>query len=312
MAALLNRLKKKFDIHVVKHIDLEDMSIDFTGPDHWISTVSSDRLIARLAHIPGFNWPIQKVQLRVIVQDEGKDVGQLESPFSPASVVAGSNVASSITNSTMTIFPDAHAAFAGFISALATQPNHTFFIKGSADIIFNLGPLGVHTINGVDFISDLTLRGLNNLPDVQCTVITEVLPSEGYDLTVKLLFALQNPSQLALTLGDMRLVVSTCGDEETHKPEQMLGILTLQDLKLVQGINEERAGVLVLDTSLDIVREFLKAAATGPRKVYLKGYEGTSANAAIASGLLKLRTTVTIPAFEVPVVDSITKQPTND
>lgn len=61
----LDTVKKKFDLALVKDIDLDDMSIDFTLPDSWISTVASDRMTARLTSIPGFNWPIQQVRLKV-------------------------------------------------------------------------------------------------------------------------------------------------------------------------------------------------------------------------------------------------------
>ncbi|KAF9537608.1 hypothetical protein EC957_007933 [Mortierella hygrophila] len=299
MAILVNTLKSKFDIHVVKHIDLEDLSIDMTGPDHWSTIVSSNRLVARLARIPGFKWPVQKVQLRIIIQEEGKDVGKLESPFTPASVVDGASVTSSISPCTMTIFPTAHSVFADFVSQLATKPDHTFSVKGSADIVINLGLLGIHTINGVDFISDLTLRGLNSLPDLKCTEITEVVRSLASEVTVKALFTINNPSQLALTLGDLQLAVwSPASEDESDRPEQFLGTVKLVDLKLVQGVNEGKVAVMVLDTTLEATQNFLKA--TEARTVVLKGFGSTSENVAINAGLNKLRTTVSVPVFSVP------------
>ncbi|KAG9064589.1 hypothetical protein KI688_002847 [Linnemannia hyalina] len=295
MAILVNALKSKFDIHVVKHIDLEDLSIDMTRPDHWSTIVSSNRLVARLARIPGFKWPVQKVQLR----EEGEDVGKLESPFTPASVVDGASVTSSILPCTMTIFPTAHSAFTDFVSQLATKPDHTFSIKGSADIVIDLGLLGIHTINGVDFISDLTLRGLNSLPDLECTEITEVVRSLASEVTVKALFAINNPSQLALTLGDLQLAIwSPASEDESDRPEQFLGTVKLVDLKLVQGVNEGKVAVMVLDTTLEATRNFLRA--TEARTVVLKGFGSTSENAAINAGLNKLRTTVSVPVFSVP------------
>jgi hypothetical protein len=78
MAIIVNALKSKFDIHVVKHIDLEDLSIDMTGPDHWSTIVSSNRLVARLARIPGFKWPVQKVQLRVRLLEGVQQKGMWE------------------------------------------------------------------------------------------------------------------------------------------------------------------------------------------------------------------------------------------
>ncbi|KAF9126883.1 hypothetical protein BGW39_006285 [Mortierella sp. 14UC] len=300
MALFVNALKSKFDIHVVKHIDLQDLSIDMTGPDQWTNSVASNRLVARLAYIPGFKWPIKQVQLRIIFQEAGKDVGKLESPFTPASVVDGSSVTSSINTSTMTIFPDAHSIFADFISELTTNPAHTFSIKGSADIQFNLGLLGVHTINGVDFISDLTLRGLNSLPDLKCTGVTEVVRTAPYEVTVKALFTVNNPSQLELTLGDLQLAVYSLGDaKDETKPEQLLGTVKLPELKLTQDVNEGKAAVMVLDTSLEATQEFLKRTE-GERVVVLKGFGKTSGHAAINAGLAKLRTTVAIPVFAVP------------
>ncbi|KAG0271793.1 hypothetical protein BGZ95_000355 [Linnemannia exigua] len=300
MALFVNALKSKFDIHVVKHIDLKDLSIDMTGPDQYSNTVASNHLVARLAHIPGFKWPIKQVQLRIVIQENGKDVGKLESPFTPASVVDGSSVTSSINTSTMTIFPDAQSVFADFISELATNPAHTFSIKGSADIQFNLGPLGVHTINGVDFISDLTLRGLNSLPDLKCTSVTSVERTGSYEVTVKAMFTVNNPSQLELTLGDLQLAVYSLGDaKDESKPEQLLGTVKLPDLKLMQGVNENKSALMVLDTSLEVTQELLKRTE-GERVVVLRGFGKTSGHVAINAGLAKLRTTVAVPVFVMP------------
>ncbi|KAG0053393.1 hypothetical protein BGZ89_002934 [Linnemannia elongata] len=266
-----------------------------TGPNHWSTIVSSNRLVARLARIPGFKWPVQKVQLR----EEGKDVGQLESPFTPASVVDGASVTSSISTCTMTVFPTAHSVFADFVSELTTKPDHTFSVKGSADIVINLGLLGIHTIHGVDFISDLTLRGLNSLPDLKCTEITEVVRSSAYEVTIKALFDVNNPSQLALTLGDLQLAVwLPASDDESDRPEQFLGTVKLVDLKLMQGVNEGKVAVMVLDTTMEATQKFLEV--TEARTVVLKGYGSTSENAAINAGLNKLRTTVSVPVFSVP------------
>ncbi|KAG0365336.1 hypothetical protein BGZ54_006642 [Gamsiella multidivaricata] len=211
---VLEKIRQRFDLSVVKHIDLEDMAIDFTGPDHWTSTLSSDRLVARLTHIPGFTWPIQQVQLTVLVQDKGEHLGSLYSPFTPASVSRG-QITSSISFSPLHIPPESHTAFSTFIAALTTQSYHTFTIRGSADIQFKLGRLlGVHALNGVDFLSDLTLRGLNNLPGIKCTDVKDVKSEihEGQEreqdmLQMTVLLDIPNPSQLSLTLGDITLEV---------------------------------------------------------------------------------------------------------
>ncbi|KAF9180427.1 hypothetical protein BGZ51_006209 [Haplosporangium sp. Z 767] len=305
---VLNSIKKRLDLSVVRNIELEDMAIDFTGPDDWISTLSSDHLIARLAHIPGFAWPVQQVQLRIVVQNNGVELGLLESPYSPATVARG-QICSSISNSPMTIFQQSHSAFAEFIAALTTQSSHTFAIKGSADIVFDLGILGTHTLKGIDFVSDLTLRGLSNFPDIRCQKITEAYLGNGYDLVVKGLFDIQNPSQLSLTLGDCTLIMSISlkdgnGDEgdglRKQDKEQQIGTIMLHDLKLQVGMNNARAGTMVLNTSLDATNQFLKHATREQQAVFLKGFQGTSKNEALAMGLGTLETMFMVPVFEVP------------
>jgi hypothetical protein len=198
----------------------------------------------------------------------------------------------------MDIYPTAHSVYADFVSALATKPDHTFSVKGSADIVINLGLLGIHTIHGVDFISDLTLRGLNSLPDLQCTAITEVIRSSAYEVTVNALFTVNNPSQLELTLGDLQLAVWSLADEESDRPEQFMGTIKLVELKLMQGINDGKVAVMVLDTTMEATKRFLEA--TEARSVVLKGFGSTSENAAINAGLNKLRTTASIPVFPLP------------
>ncbi|CAO3566775.1 unnamed protein product [Mortierella alpina] len=328
---LLDKVKKKFDLSVVKSVELEDMAIDFTGPDPWASTLSSNQLIANLAHIPGFSWPIQ--------QDNGVDLGRLESPFTAATVVRG-RVLSSISHSSMNVFPESHTAFAGFISALATQHAHTFSIKGTADIIFDLGLLGVHTIHGIDFVSDLTLRGLDSFRDIRCTAITETklaadprvqLPDQGIPqatdkkhMVVKALFDIYNPSQLLLTLGDCVLAISIPSNDgeyaplttdssnnndndnnntdlnnntKSSQPHHQIGTLHLDNLTLLMGENDARTGTLVLDLSNDATRQFLRNADHTPQKVHLSGFEGTSTNEALAAGLVALSTSLELPVF---------------
>ncbi|KAF9920012.1 hypothetical protein FBU30_010269 [Linnemannia zychae] len=269
-----------------------------TGSNPWECMVSSKSLVARLTRIPGFKWPIKQVQLRIIIQEEGHNVSKLESPFTPATVMDGAAVTSSINTTTMTVFPEAHTIFTSFISELATKAEHTFGIKGSADIQFNLGPLGIHTMHGVDFVSDLTLRGLNNFPDLQCTSVTNVVRVTAYKLEASVVFTIQNPSQLEFVLGDFQFAVYSMGDENSGKSEQFMGALTFPDLKLVQGVNEDKTGILLLDMSMDTVKEFLQAGE--PRKVKLSGYGKSSANEAINAGLANMVTTVTFPAFSTP------------
>ncbi|KAF9203550.1 hypothetical protein BGZ49_006285 [Haplosporangium sp. Z 27] len=319
----LDKVMQKLDLSVVKNIILEDLAIDFTGADSWALIVSSDSMIARLTHIPGFTWPIQKVQIRVVVQDNGKDVGRLESPYQPASV-SGGIVSSTISPTTMAVLEDSKPAFSDFVTSLATKDRHTFAIKGSADIIFNLGLLGIHNINGVDFLSDLTLKGLNNLPEIKCTSITEIIHEDANELVLKATLDILNPSQLSLTLGDLALSVITNTEnvdeavavsedkkqEKSYIPmQQAIGTITLENLTLMLGMNDSRTATIRLNTGLEETKRFLKRIEKEQQTVKLQGFQGTSKNEALTSGLASMTTTFVIPMINVPPVSEPAPSP---
>ncbi|KAG0228749.1 hypothetical protein B0O80DRAFT_496474 [Mortierella sp. GBAus27b] len=307
----LEKIRQKFDLSVVKCIEFGDMSIDLTVPNHWSASLSSDSMIARLAHIPGFTWPIQQVQLRIVVQDKGVDLGSFESPYTAATVNRGI-VNSFIPHTTLNVFDQSRTPFTAFVGALATQAQHTFVVKGSADIIFSLGVLGTHSIKGVDFVSDLTLKGLNNLPEIKCTVIKDVVfhkqmgigESRRY-LEVAILLDIHNQSQLMLTLGDVTLSTSYNGPNSVSaakggQGKDQIGTIIIRNLTLLQGMNDSRTATLRLDTTLDSTKQFLANVALEPQTLYLRGFHGTSKNVALTAGLATLSSSFVIPRFQAP------------
>lgn len=195
----------------------------------------------------------------------------------------------------MHIFPQSHASFIDFVGALATKAAHTFAIKGNADILFGLGRLGVHTLHGVDFISDVTLRGLANLPDITCKSAVIVPNAEepgqaasAYAVTIQCELDIQNPSQLSLMLGDC--ILATIVEGNHH-----VGLTTLKGFSLKVGMNTSKTGTIVLDTTIDAAKSLVKALEVQDQRVYLKGFRGTSKNEALSAGLVTLLTSFVIP-----------------
>ncbi|KAF8940927.1 hypothetical protein BGZ58_003912 [Dissophora ornata] len=320
----LDKIKHKFDLSLIKNIELEDMAIDFTGPDDWTSTLSSDHMIAHISNIPGFSWPIQQIQMR----DNDIDLGRLDTPYSPARV-SGGIISTSFAHSTMSIYESSRMAFSEFLAALATKTHHTFTVKASTDIIFHLGLLGTHTIHSIDFVSDMTLRGLNNLPDIKCLSIKDVSFGHGGDgagnaeggadrgkegegvkrqeLFIKGMFDIQNPSQLSLMLGDVTLGLAytaktaiDAGESGGSTERLPIGTLMLENLALLQGLNDCRIGTIRLDLTLDGTKQFLKDVAQGPQTVHVHGFDGTSRNEALVGALHGLATSFIMPTFAAP------------
>ncbi|KAG0336506.1 hypothetical protein BG004_008012 [Podila humilis] len=310
--AFLDKLKRKLDLSIVKGIDVEDLTIDFTLEDPWTSTIASEHMTARLAAIPGLNWPIQQVQLKIVIQENGNDIGHFDSPFAPATVQGG-KITSSLSQTTMQIYPQSHTEFEGFVQALATKTAHTFVIKGCANIIFDLGILGIHTLHGIDFVSDLTLRGLGNLPNISCTS-AKIVPNKidsscstnnssknhdidtsccsAYNKTLECVFDIQNPSQLCLTLGDCIFAVTVEGNRH-------IGLMSFKSLALNVGPNPDKVGTIILDTSLDAAKSLLHALELEDHKIYLKGFRNTSKNEALSAGLVTFSTSAVIPQIKI-------------
>jgi hypothetical protein len=209
----------------------------------------------------------------------------------------------------LTIFDQSRTPFTAFVAALATQAQHTFVVKGSADIIFSLGVLGTHSIKGVDFVSDLTLKGLNNLPEIKCTVIKDVVFHKQMGvsryLEVAILLDIHNQSQLMLTLGDVTLSTSYNGPNSVPaakggQGKDQIGTIIIRNLTLLQGMNDSRTATLRLDTTLDSTKQFLANVALEPQTLYLTGFHGTSKNVALTAGLATLSTSFVIPTFQAP------------
>lgn len=197
----------------------------------------------------------------------------------------------------MHIVPQSHTAFIHFIAALATKAAHTFTIKGNADIIFDLGRLGIHTLHGIDFISDLTLRGLANLPNITCKSAVIVRNAEerensvsAHTVTIQCQLDIQNSSQLSLILGDCILATTVEGNHH-------VGMTTLENFSLKVGMNSDKNGTIVLDTTIDAAKSLVKALEVQDQRVYLKGFRGTSKNEALSAGLVTLFTSFVLPRF---------------
>lgn len=192
-------------------------------------------------------------------------------------------------------------------------------VKGCADIIFSLGVLGNRSIKGVDFTSDLTLKGLNSLPEIKCTQVKEVIihKRKGQEQTqlleVSISLDIHNQSQLMLTLGDVTLSIYNATGPVSPRAKKaaaakqfddegkcQMGTIAISSLTLLLGMNDSRTATLSMDPSQQKTRQFLINVAREPQTLYLRGFHGTSKNEALTTGLASLTTTVVIPTFHVP------------
>ncbi|KAF9897733.1 hypothetical protein BX616_005074 [Lobosporangium transversale] len=265
------------------------MSMDFTGPNPWVPTTSSNSIVATMLGIPGISLPITSVRQHIILIDNGVEIGSIETPWGAASV-KGSTLSTSFGPSPLNVFTNSRTAFTNFVSALSTSASRSITLKGAVDIKLNLGIFGTMTIPGVGFKATTPLKGLDNLRQTKYVYFIDTNANKPGYLGMSSVINIFNPSSLSLKLGDVQF--------STASPEGTLGYSAVKDLVLVPGDNYLLSDTY-LDQSLEAGRNFLGGLYTHDGVLTLSGYAESSKNPALNAGLAAVKSTLTIPvAFQ--------------
>ncbi|KAG0243664.1 hypothetical protein BGX31_010364 [Mortierella sp. GBA43] len=284
--------KRDVDLGLIKSIAINDMSMDFTAANPWAPTTSSNSVVATMVSIAGISLPIKRVRQHIIISDNGKQIGNIDTPWATASV-SGSSLKTSLPASPLNVFADAHTAFSSFVGSLSTKAQYPLTLKGSVDAELDLGLLGTMTINGIGFNSVVPFAGLNNLDLKYAYLLDTNLDTVGL-IKMGSIIKITNPSKLTVKLGDIALKTST--------PSGYVGVSKMKALSLAPGVNYVLS-TTELDGSLPATQEFLGNLYTKDGTLSLTGYESTSTNPALNAGLAPLKSTLVVPAnFEGAVV----------
>jgi len=275
------------NIGLIKTISINQMTMDFTPANVWAPTTSSNSVVATMLSIPGITLPIDSVRQHIILVDNGVQLGNIDTPWSAASV-SGGTLTTSFSSSTLNVFPTSHAAFSNFVSALSTTALHPVTLQGAVDVKLNLGIFGQVTIPGIGFQAVTQFEGLNNLQGM--TYIFQVnsdFTSMPGAILLESIIKIHNPTNLSLKLGDVNFA--------TASGTGPVGNSTITGLTLVPGDNLV-ASTTVLDQSLPAGAAFLGDLFGGANEtLVLTGYSKTSSNAALNAGLAALKSDLFIP-----------------
>ncbi|GJJ71129.1 hypothetical protein EMPS_03479 [Entomortierella parvispora] len=275
------------NLGLIKTISINQMSMDFTGSNPWAPTTSSNSVVATMLSIPGITLPIDSVQQHIILVDGGVQLGNIDTPWSAASV-SGGTLTTSFSSSTLNVFSTAQAAFSNFISALSTTASHPVTLQGAVDVKLNLGIFGQLTIPGIGFEATTQFEGLNNLQDM--TYIFQVnsdFTSDPGAIILESIIKIHNPTDLSLNLGTVNFATASGAGP--------VGNSTITGLSLVPGDNLVAAAT-VLDQSLPAGAAFLGQLFGGVNQtLVLTGYSETSSNVALNAGLAALKSNLFIP-----------------
>ncbi|GJJ70990.1 hypothetical protein EMPS_03340 [Entomortierella parvispora] len=275
------------NIGLIKTITINQMSMDFTPANAWAPTTSSNSVVATMLSIPGITLPIDSVRQHIILVDNGVQLGNIDTPWSAASVNGGT-LTTSFSSSTLNVFSNAHDAFSKFVSALSTTASHPVTLKGAVDVKLNLGWFGHLTIPGIGFQATTNFQGLNNLQGMKYIfqVNSDFMTMPGAILLSSII-KINNPTNLSLKLG--KIVLATASGSGP------VGNSTIDSLSLVPGDNLV-VSTTALDQSLPAGASFLGDLFGGKdQTLVLTGYDKTSTNAALNAGLAAMKSNLFIP-----------------
>ncbi|KAI9232765.1 MAG: hypothetical protein BYD32DRAFT_490976 [Podila humilis] len=271
---------------LIKTITINQMSMDFTPADPWAPTTSSNSVVATMLSIPGITLPIDSIRQHIILTDNGVQIGNIETPWSAASVNGGT-LTSSFPSSTLAVFPTSHKAFSNFIGSLSAAKTKTVTLQGAVDAKLNFGIFGHLTIPGIGFKTDTVFQGLNGLTEIKYLYLID----NNYDfannkMTMTTIVNIKNPSNLSLKLGDVNFSTSSAGE--------YVGISTIKNLNLVPGDNYVISGT-VLEIGRDAAFKFLNSLETADGTLVMSGFNATSSDEALNAGLGALKSNLVVP-----------------
>ncbi|KAG0218765.1 hypothetical protein B0O80DRAFT_498974 [Mortierella sp. GBAus27b] len=271
------------NLGLIRSIDVNQMSMDFTTGDYK-PTTSSNSIVATMLSIPGITLPIESVAQHIIITDNNVQIGNIDTPWSAASVKGGT-LTTSFPNSALNVFSTSKTAFSNFIGALSTQASHPVTLQGSVDAKLNLGIFGRLPINGIGFKTNTNFAGLNNLKGTKYVYMIDTILDPNF-IYLTSIIKIPNPSKLTLTLGDVAFKTSTADGE--------VGVSTIRSLKLVPGDNYVLS-YTDLNMKFPAATKFLNDLYSQDVTLLLDGYNATSSNVALNAGLAVVKSSLAIP-----------------
>lgn len=185
--------------------------------------------------------------------------------------------------------PTAHDAYSSMLTGLFTSKSKTIKLKGTLDASFKIPIFGDKTLHGFAFDNDIVLQGLDGMSDFTFVrYISESYPN-SIQYTASVQVNIKNPSVTRFAPGPENEVSFSINFDGTP-----VGRMTFEDLTLELGDNF-LTGNVVIDSSSQAGKDFMKAIDLGDVAVTLSGAEHTSKNPALVPAFQALRIRFVFP-----------------
>ncbi|CAO3592899.1 unnamed protein product [Absidia cylindrospora] len=185
---------------LIPAITMENMQLDFTK-DPYAAPASSSDVRAQLKNPFGFPLGVSKLSMEVDAQAQGHKLAHLSVPVEPATTTNGI-VKTQFDGVPFSVYSEAHAMFAGFLSALTHEPNATFGLAGTSNALTSTA-VGNLQLNGITFDVSTSMAGFANFGGKTTIVSLSVTGGTKDYAIISTVVEFSNPSQITITVGDI-------------------------------------------------------------------------------------------------------------
>ncbi|KAI8098202.1 uncharacterized protein B0P05DRAFT_601352 [Gilbertella persicaria] len=186
----------------------------------------------------------------------GVDANSNDIPESPATTSADSIVHTAFSNIPFEVYSGSEALFSQFVGGLTLMPAIPFGLQGVVSSIAQTA-VGDFKLNNINFDVQTSLNGFANFGGTTEIISLKVVGGYATYIAADIVIALNNPSQITITAGDLNFNVIMDATESS------VGIVTLSQAVIKPGRNKMTASLKMTSTDLLSLSRLLTNYLTG-------------------------------------------------
>ncbi|KAJ7209536.1 hypothetical protein GGX14DRAFT_451849 [Mycena pura] len=292
-------------INPIRSITIGNFDLAFSEDNPWNPSASSNTVTASLELPFGFSISIGEIQNEFnITMLDNSIVAALSTPLgastSQISVIDSTNTTGTIdiniSNGTLSSSDPDHPAFSTFNKDLTNMDVAFFRLVGHSRAIATL-PIGNITLDPIDVNVMTSLQGLQGLKGMVNIESVDVTGGTTEGITLAIQVAINNPSNLKLTIGDLTL--------ELLRDSVSLGNVVMPGLVLNTGNNTVKAVSTVQANKspqgLQTLDDFVGGKDV---ELAIAGTTNSTPIASLASAMESLNISANLPALQTKLLDT--------
>ncbi|THV03542.1 hypothetical protein K435DRAFT_962414 [Dendrothele bispora CBS 962.96] len=291
-------------LNPIQSISIGDMGLRFAQPTPWSPSAESHSVRAAMALPFGFDLSIGEIQNKFNITKDDKVVAGLSTPLGASqsqitvenSTFTHGTIDIAIDNTNLDVPDPSHPVFLNFNADLTSSDRANFRLVGQSRAIANTS-IGQLTLDPIKFDVPSGLNGLQGLKNLTQLSNVDVDGGTTEGITLGIDVAIHNPSNLNLTVGDLRVQLFRSGE--------MIGTALMPNLTLLMGDNKVKASSVFAANSNDQAQQTLNDFV-GKKDVQLSiaGFDGSTEIASLVSAFETLNIDVTLPSLKTNLLDT--------